>query len=75
MELEPARTAHNWQRGIALATCGDFERAAEQFRVHHQVNPDDVENSAWYFLCVAKSTASPPPGLRSFPVAATFGNR
>lgn len=51
----PERAAENWQRGIALATCGDFPNGAEQFRIHHTVNPDDVENSAWYFLCVAKA--------------------
>lgn len=51
----PAKEPENWQRGIALATCGEFERAAEQFRIHHRVNPDDVENSAWYFLCLAKT--------------------
>lgn len=53
-ELEPARADHNWQRGIALATAGEFEKGAEQFENHHRVNPDDVENSAWHFLCVAK---------------------
>ena len=54
VELSPEDAPHNWQRGIALCTCGDFKRGAEQFKTHHDVNPDDVENSAWYFLCVAK---------------------
>jgi lipoprotein NlpI len=55
VELAPEAAAHNWQRGIALCTVGDFERGAEQFKRHHDVNPDDVENSAWYFLCIAKT--------------------
>lgn len=55
IELLPNKAADNWQRGIALATVGDFKRGAEQFKLHHDVNPDDVENSAWYYLCVAKS--------------------
>lgn len=55
VELDPESAPHNWQRGIALATCGKFAAGAAQFKVHHEVNPDDVENSAWYFLCVAKS--------------------
>ncbi len=55
IELAPSLFAYNWQRGIALCTSGDFQRGAEQFKSHHQVNPDDVENSAWYFLCVAKT--------------------
>lgn len=54
-ELSPEHAADNWQRGIALATAGDFQQAALQFEAHHKVNPDDVENSAWYFLCVAKT--------------------
>lgn len=53
--LSPQRAADNWQRGIALATAGDFKRGAEQFKLHREVNPNDVENSAWYFLCIAKS--------------------
>ena len=55
VELAPESAPQNWQRGIALCSCGDFERGAEQFKTHHDVNPDDVENSAWYFLCIAKT--------------------
>ena len=55
VEMVPESAARNWQRGIALCSVGDFKRGAEQFKIHHDVNPDDVENSAWYFLCVAKT--------------------
>ncbi|GAB5402213.1 MAG: tetratricopeptide repeat protein [Aureliella sp.] len=55
VKLAPDRAADNWQRGLALATSGKFKAGAKQFETHHRVNPDDVENSAWYFLCVAKS--------------------
>jgi lipoprotein NlpI len=44
-----------WQRGISLYFSGDYEEAAEQFEVHRTVNPNDVENAAWHFLCVAKA--------------------
>lgn len=54
-KLAPEGAPHNWQRGIALASAGKWKEGAEQFKTHHDVNPDDVENSAWYFLCVAKS--------------------
>lgn len=54
IKLAPELAPHNWQRGIALCSCGEFEKGAEQFKTHHDVNPDDVENSAWYFLCIAK---------------------
>jgi lipoprotein NlpI len=34
---------------------GDYRRGAKQFEEHRTVNPNDVENAAWHFLCVAKS--------------------
>lgn len=55
IELDPESAPYNWQRGLALCSCAQWEAGAEQFKTHHDVNPDDVENSAWYFLCVAKS--------------------
>ncbi len=44
-----------WQRGIALYFAGDYKRGAAQFEEHRKVNPYDVENAAWHFLCVARS--------------------
>ncbi|MFK7737811.1 MAG: hypothetical protein AB8B50_17390 [Pirellulaceae bacterium] len=55
VKLQPRSAPYNWQRGLALCSVGRFEDGAEQFKTHHDVNPDDVENSAWYFLCVAKT--------------------
>lgn len=55
IELLPDSAAFNWQRGLALCSRGKFAEGAKQFETHHRVNPDDVENSAWYFLCVAKT--------------------
>ncbi len=54
-QLNESLAPHNWQRGVALGCAGRFADGAKQFGQHHDVNPDDVENSAWYFLCVAKS--------------------
>ena len=55
LQLDRSMDASLWQRGIALYYVDRFEDAAKQFEIHHRVNPDDVENSAWYFLCLAKS--------------------
>ena len=55
LELEPESKPHHWQRGIALYYAGRFDDAAKQFALHQTVNPDDVENSAWHFLCVARA--------------------
>ncbi|WP_146531141.1 tetratricopeptide repeat protein [Novipirellula artificiosorum] len=55
VKADPARMPELWQRGIALCFGGDYTAAAEQFEAHRTVNPNDVENAAWHFLCVAKS--------------------
>lgn len=51
----PEAKPYLWQRGIALAFAGRYKLGAEQFEVHREVNPHDVENPAWHFLCVAKA--------------------
>ena len=43
-----------WQRGIALYYAGRFKDCRDQFALHSTVNPDDVENAAWHYLCVAR---------------------
>ena len=54
--LEPEREPYHWQRGIALYYAGEFSRGAKQFELHKSVNPNDVENAAWHFLCVARAS-------------------
>ncbi len=54
IELEPSCKPYLWQRGIALYYAGKFAAGREQFEIHQTVNPKDVENSAWHFLCVAR---------------------
>ncbi|WP_182867042.1 tetratricopeptide repeat protein [Stieleria mannarensis] len=44
-----------WQLGIAYYFDGRFKDGAKLFEVHRTVNPNDVENAAWHFLCVAKA--------------------
>jgi lipoprotein NlpI len=52
--LDPAGAPHLWQRGIALYYAGRYADCRAQFESHRTVNPDDVENAAWHFLCVAR---------------------
>ena len=33
---------------------GRYDDCRRQFESHRTVNPDDVENAAWHFLCVAR---------------------
>ena len=51
----PARAPYLWQRGIALYYAGRYDDCRRQFESHRTVNPDDVENAAWHFLCVARA--------------------
>ncbi len=53
-----------WQRGIALYYVGRFEDCRRQFESHRRVNPNDVENAAWHFLCVAREQ-SPQAALEA----------
>lgn len=55
LELEPAQSPHHWQRGIALYYAERFEDGRRQFELHQTVNPSDVENAVWHYLCVARS--------------------
>jgi lipoprotein NlpI len=56
IELVPAQAAHHWQRGISLYYARRFSDGRKQFELHQTVNPNDVENAAWHFLCVARES-------------------
>ncbi len=76
LELRPDQMPYLWQRGIALYFAGKYDEAVNQFDKHRTVNPNDVENAAWHFLCVAKAKSPetakamllPAPGDRREPM-------
>jgi lipoprotein NlpI len=53
----PEAAPQLWQRGIALYYAGRYQDCREQFEAHRRVNPNDVENAAWHFLCVSRLTS------------------
>jgi lipoprotein NlpI len=55
VKLVPNSAPQLWQRGIALYYAGRYRECREQFESHRTVNPNDVENAAWHFLCVARA--------------------
>jgi lipoprotein NlpI len=61
--LAPEAAPQLWQRGIALYYIGRYDDCRKQFESHRTVNPNDVENPAWHFLCVAH--AESPQKARS----------
>lgn len=54
-KLVPSAAPQLWQRGIALYYAGRYQDCRAQFELHRTVNPNDVENAAWHFLCVARA--------------------
>ena len=52
--IAPGEAPYLWQRGIALYYAARYKDCRAQFESHRTVNPDDVENAAWHFLCVAR---------------------
>ena len=54
LEQRPKDRPYLWQLGIALYFDKQFKAGAELFEIHRKVNPNDVENAAWHFLCIAK---------------------
>jgi lipoprotein NlpI len=62
-KLVPDAAPQFWQRGIALYYAGRYQDCRAQFEAHRRVNPNDVENAAWHFLCVAR--AETPERARS----------
>ncbi len=54
LALRPDAAASHWQRGISLYYAGRYEDCRKQFELHRTVNPEDVENAVWHYLCVAK---------------------
>ena len=53
-KLVPSIAPELWQRGIALYYAKRYKDCRAQFESHRTVNPADVENAAWHFLCVAR---------------------
>ena len=52
--LEPRLAPQHWQRGISLYYADRFDDCRRQFELHKTVNPEDVENSVFHYLCVAR---------------------
>jgi lipoprotein NlpI len=54
LQFVPKRAPYHWQRGISCYYAGRYEEGRKQFELHQTVNPSDVENAVWHFLCVAR---------------------
>lgn len=68
VKLQPDAAPHLWQRGIALYYAGRFDDCRAQFESHRTVNPNDVENATWHFLCVARAESPQAAVQKMLPV-------
>ena len=50
----PEAKPYLWQRGLSLYYAERFRDGAEQFATDVSVNPNDTEESIWYFMCIAR---------------------
>lgn len=68
IEAQPEQSPHHWQRGISLYYAGRFEDGRKQFELHQTVNPYDVENAVWHFLCVARASGVEQARAKLIPI-------
>lgn len=67
-KLVPSMAPDLWQRGIALYYAGRYQDCRRQFELHRTVNPNDVENAVWHFLCVARAESAEKAKAAILPV-------
>jgi len=73
LAANPKFAPDHWRRGIALYYAGQFKDGVAQFDLHRKVNPEDVENSAWHYLCNAR--ANSPKKAREDLISVTKDSR
>jgi len=69
VEMQPASDPHHWQRGISYYYAGRFKDGREQFERHQTVNPNDVENGVWHFLCATRELGLEEARQRLLPIS------
>ena len=55
VELLPSAENQQWERGISYYYAGEYAKGAKQFENYQKFHNQDVENSAWRYLCVARA--------------------
>jgi lipoprotein NlpI len=68
VELRPNLESRQWERGIAYYYAGEYEKGARQFELYQTFHDQDVENSAWRYLCVARTVGVERARQRLLPI-------
>lgn len=54
LAAHPKFEPDHWRRGIAYYYAEKYKDGVKQFETHKTVNPQDVENAVWHYLCNVK---------------------
>ena len=55
VQLSPNAESRQWERGIAYYYAGEHAKGSKQFELYQTYHDQDVENSVWRYLCVART--------------------
>lgn len=69
LALKPDQMPYHWQRGISYYYAGKYEDGRKQFEAHQKVNPNDVENAVWHYLCIARVSGVAKARASLLPIA------
>lgn len=53
-KLNPQLTPYLWQRGLTYYYLGKYAQGARQFELDLSVQSQDLEETLWYYLCLAQ---------------------
>jgi lipoprotein NlpI len=68
IEINPTVKPYHWQLGISYYLNEQFEEGKKLFELHKKVNPNDVENAVWHFICHAKLVGFPKAQKSLIPI-------
>lgn len=54
IQLRPELASRQWERGISCYYAGKFAEGAKQFELYQTYHDNDVENSVWRYVCMAR---------------------
>lgn len=55
VRLRPDMEPRQWELGLSYYYAGQFEKGARQFEIYQTYHDNDVENSVWRYLCIART--------------------
>ena len=55
VRLRPDMEPRQWELGLSYYYAGQFEKGARQFELYQTYHDNDVENSVWRYLCIART--------------------